>query len=120
MQTTVLILKIIYGALFCFAGIMHILKPHFFKHFIPDFLPKKLVNYVIGCIEFTLGFGLFFSQTAANAALGIFIILVIFLPIHIWDVTKKRPAIGSKKIAIIRIPLQFLMMYGMYFVYINA
>ena len=120
METIVFILKIIYGGFFCFAGIMHIIKPNFFKHFIPNFLPKKLVNYVVGILEFSVGFGLFFSETAKLASLGIIILLIIFLPIHIWDVTKKRPAIGSKKIAIIRIPLQFLLLYGIYIVYINS
>lgn len=120
MEITVFILKIIYGGFFCFAGIMHIIKPDFFKHFIPDFLPKKLVNYVVGFVEFSLGFGLFFAETNKIASLGILLILVLLLPIHIWDVTKKKPAIGSKKIAIIRIPLQFLLMYGIYVMYLNS
>ena len=114
------ILKIIYGGFFCFAGIMHLIKPAFFKHFIPDFFPKKLVNYAIGLIEFGLGFGLFFKQPTKYALIGIFILLLLLLPIHLWDVTKKRPAIGSKKIAIIRIPLQFLLMYLVYLIYINS
>jgi hypothetical protein len=40
-----------------------------------------------------------------NAAVGIFLLMLIFLPIHIWDATKVKPAIGSKKIAFVRIPL---------------
>ena len=120
MTIFILILKIIFGILFCYAGIMHVIKPTIFKHFIPDFLPKKAVNYIAGIIEFVLGLGLFFSSTVKNAALGIFILMILFLPIHIWDVTKERPAIGSKKIAIIRIPLQFLLMYLVYLIYINS
>ena len=120
MEIVVSFLKIIYGGFFCFAGIMHIIKSNFFKHFIPDFLPKKLVNYVVGILEFSVGFGLFFLETVKPASIGIITLLIIFLPIHIWDVTKKRPAIGSKKTAIIRIPLQFLLLYGTYIVYINS
>ncbi|MDN3619882.1 hypothetical protein QWY81_10505 [Polaribacter undariae] len=120
MDIFMLILKIFFGILFCFAGIMHIIKPNIFKHFIPDFLPKRLVNYVAGVIEFVLGLGLFFPSTVKNATIGIFILMILFLPIHIWDVTKERPAIGSKKIAIIRIPLQFLLMYLLYLIYLNS
>ena len=98
MEIVVSFLKIIYGGFFCFAGIMHIIKSNFFKHFIPDFLPKKLVNYIVGILEFSVGVGLFFLETVKPASLGIIILLIIFLPIHIWDVTKKRPAIGSKKL----------------------
>tara|TARA_B110000259_G_scaffold123130_1_gene139580 strand:- start:248 stop:610 length:363 start_codon:yes stop_codon:yes gene_type:complete len=120
METFVLILRILFGILFCFAGIMHIIKPTFFKNFIPDFLPKRTVNYIFGVLEFMVGFSLFFSETVKNAAVGIFLLLLIFLPIHIWDATKVKPAIGSKKIAFVRIPLQFLLMYFAYILYMNS
>ena len=97
----ILVLKIVFGGFLIFAGIMHIIKPAIFKHFIPDIFPKKVVNYAVGAIEFSLGIGLFFSQTLSYAAIGIFVLMFLFLPIHIWDVTKERPAIGSKKLAII-------------------
>ncbi|MDT7833508.1 hypothetical protein RQM59_14070 [Flavobacteriaceae bacterium S356] len=112
-----LVLKIVFGGFLTFAGIMHIIKPDIFKHFIPDIFPKKVVNYVVGVIEFSLGIALFFHQTTSYAAIGIFILMILFLPIHIWDVTKERPAIGSKKAAIIRIPLQFLLMFCAYLIY---
>ena len=120
MAIFILILKIFFGVLFCFAGIMHVIKPNIFKHFIPNFLPKRLVNYIAGVIEFAVGLGLFFPSIVKNAAIGIFILLILFLPIHIWDVTKERPAIGSKKIAIVRIPLQFLLIYLSYLIYLNS
>jgi uncharacterized membrane protein len=120
MSVAIQITTIVFGIFFMFAGIMHVIKPHVFKHFIPDFLPKKIINCIIGLIEFSFGLGLFFSQTIKNAAIGIFILMLVFLPIHIWDATKERPAIGSKKTAIIRIPLQFLLMYCAYLIYIKS
>ena len=120
MTTLLLILKIVFGAFFMFAGVMHIIKPKIFKHFIPEGFPKKTINYIVGLVEFVLGLGLFFSQTVSNAALGIFILMIVFLPIHIWDVTKERPAIGSKRMAIIRIPLQFVLMYCAYLIYLES
>ena len=112
-----LILKIIFAVFFIYAGIMHFLKPAFFKHFIPNGFPKLTINYIVGVIEFGLGLSLFFPKAATYAAYGIFILLIVFLPIHVWDATKKRPAIGSKIFAYIRIPLQFLLMYGAYLIY---
>ncbi len=116
----IVILKIIFGTFFCYAGFMHFKKPKFFNGFIPNFLPKRMVNYVFGAIEFLLGISLFFNQTFKNAALGIFILMTLFLSIHIWDLLKEKPAIGSKKLAIIRIPLQLLLMYLSYLMYINS
>ena len=120
MENLVLILKIIYGCFFCFAGIMHFVKPGFFKDFIPDFFSKQFVNFFIGFIEISLGVGLFFDKYIEFSAISIIILLILLLPIHIWDATKERPAIGSKKLAIVRIPFQFLLIYGIYFVYINS
>lgn len=120
MATAVQIITIFFGVLFMFAGIMHIIKPKIFKHFIPNGFPKKTVNYIAGLIEFGLGLGLFFSETIQKSAIGIFILLILFLPIHIWDATKKRPAIGSKRTAIFRIPLQFLLMYCAYLIYTTS
>ena len=96
---------------------MHFIKPAFFKHFIPNGFPKLTVNYIVGVIEFGLGLGLLFPEAVSYSAYGIFILLILFLPIHVWDATKKRPAIGSKIFAYIRIPLQFLLMYGAYLIY---
>ena len=120
MGVLILILKIIFGILFTFAGVMHLIKPNFFKNFIPDFLPKLAINYVFGMIEIALGIGLFFSKTAKEAAIGIFILMLLFLPIHLWDFTKEKPAIGSKKAATIRIPLQFLLLYVSYLIYTHS
>ncbi len=120
MSLTVTIISYFFGALLVFAGVMHVAKPQIFKHFIPAFLPKKAVNYVVGFIEFSLGLGLFFSQTQKPVALGVLLLMLVFLPIHIWDATKTRPAIGSKKIAYVRIPLQFVLMYFAYLIYIQS
>ena len=114
------ILKITFGILFMLAGFMHFAKPKIYKHFIPDFLPKLAVNYIAGLVEFLLGIGLFFNLTTKYAALGVFLLMIVFLPIHIWDVTKERPAIGSKKMAIIRIPIQFTLMLFAWLIYLNS
>ncbi|PQJ79298.1 DoxX family protein [Polaribacter porphyrae] len=120
MEVIVFILKVIFGGFFCFAGIMHFIKPKFFNNFIPKAFPKLTVNYIIGVIEFALGFGLFIDTICKEASAGIILLLSGLLFIHIWDATKEKPAIGSKKLAYIRIPFQFILMYGAYLIYINS
>ncbi|AZJ33691.1 MauE/DoxX family redox-associated membrane protein [Tenacibaculum mesophilum] len=117
MDTFTVVLKIIFGIFFAFAGIMHIVKPKIFNRFIPDFLPKLVVNYIAGLLELLIGIGLLINQTTKQAALAMFLLMLIFLPIHIWDVFREKPAIGSRKIAIIRVPLQFLLLYIAYLIY---
>ncbi|RSC95931.1 DoxX family protein [Tenacibaculum singaporense] len=117
MGTLIIVLKIIFGIFFAFAGIMHIVKPKIFNRFIPNFLPKLVVNYITGLLELVIGIGLLINQTTKQAALAMFVLMLIFLPIHIWDVFREKPAIGSRKIAIIRVPLQFLLLYIAYLIY---
>ena len=119
METSMLVLRLVFSFFLIYTGMVHIVKPKNFKHFIPDFLPKLSVNYIFGFIEVMLGTCLMWSETRSEAAIGVFILMILFLPIHIWDVTKSRPAIGSKRLAIIRIPVQFLLMYLSYLIYIH-
>ena len=117
MEVLILILRIVFGLFFAFAGIMHFVKPKVFNRFIPNFLPKLAINYIAGLLELTIGIGLLINQTAKQAAFAMFVLMLIFLPIHIWDAFREKPAIGSKKIAIVRIPLQFLLLYIAYLIY---
>lgn len=120
MDVLVLILRIIFGVFLAYVGIMHFVKPRFFNGFIPKPLPKLTVNYIAGFVEFTIGIGLLFNATVKNAAIGFFILMIFFLPLHIWDLFREKPAIGSKKIAIIRLPIQFLLLYIAYLIYSNS
>ncbi|AEW85097.2 hypothetical protein B0A78_02335 [Flavobacterium columnare NBRC 100251 = ATCC 23463] len=92
------------------AGIQHFIKANFYVPFVPDFLPFK--DFIIlgsGVLELGLGLLLFFKNDLAKyAGLGIFLLMLVFLPIHIKDVFVENPSIGSHKLAIIRLPIQFI------------
>ena len=111
MEAFILGFRFFFAALFMFAGAMHIVKPKIFKYFIPDYLPKRFINYFVGGVEFCLGLGLTFTVTVKISSLGILFLMIILLPIHIWDATKIRPAIGKKWIAYLRIPIQFFTLH---------
>ena len=98
------------------AGLMHFIKPAPYLTFIPKFLPQPLlIVYVSGIIEILLGLGLLFSKSIARkAALGIFILMLVFLPLHTWDVFRSDPAIGSHTLAYIRFPIQLVLLYLSY------
>lgn len=106
------VLKIVFALFMIYAGVQHFLKPDFFVPFVPKFLPFKLaVVYISGVFEIGFGMLLFFKKYAKMAALGIFVLLLLFLPIHIWDVISETPVIGSKTAAWIRLPIQFLLIF---------
>jgi len=114
------LLRITLGIFMLLGGITHFVNPAMYEPLIPEFLPKSFINYLAGIIEIILGIGVLTKPFRAQAALLILILLIIFLPIHIGDVFKENPAIGSKLLAYIRLPLQFLLIYWAWYVRKNA
>lgn len=102
------ILRILFAAFMIYGGINHFLNPDFYAPFIPDFIPKDLANYGSGILEIVLGIGLLIPTYRKEASLGLVLLMIAFLPIHIWDLLRDEPAIGSETAARIRIPVQFL------------
>ena len=106
------ILKIVIALFMIYAGIQHFIKPEFFMPFVPDFLPlKTTIIYASGVAEILVGVLLLIKKYAKIGAIGILVLLFLFLPIHIWDVFAEVPAIGSRKAALIRLPIQFLLIF---------
>ncbi len=104
------ILRILLALFMIYAGSQHFIKPTFFNAFVPDFLIyKSLIIYASGVLEIALGILLLIPKYASKAATGIFILMILFLPIHIWDVFSETPAIGSHPAAVIRLPIQFVL-----------
>ena len=85
------------------------LKPEFYIPFVPSFLPFiTAIIYVSGIIEILLGLMLFFPKYVKIGAMVIMLLMLMFLPIHVWDVFSDTPAIGSNQAALIRLPIQFI------------
>lgn len=98
-------------------GLNHIFNPKFYNRFIPAPFPKLATNYISGVAEIALGIGLLFSATCYWSAVGIFAIMIVFLPLHVIDLFREKPAIGSKTLAIIRLPVQFLLIWGAWWLF---
>jgi uncharacterized membrane protein len=73
-----------------------------------------------GAIEVILGLGVFMPQYRQKATFGIFILMLLFLPLHIWDVFRENPAVGSHKVALVRLPIQFVFIAWAWFNYKNV
>jgi uncharacterized membrane protein len=104
-----LILTFILGAFIAFGGVNHFLKPAMYLPFISASLPQMAIIYASGIIEIVLGLGVFIPQFRKQAAMGIFILMLLFLPLHLRDVFIDNPAVGTHQAAIIRLPLQFVL-----------
>jgi len=87
-----------FAALMVAAGINHFINPKFYASYMPSFFPKPLANIVAGFVEIAIGVMLFIPAVRSLGGLGVFLLMIIFLPLHVWDLFKEKPAIGSKKI----------------------
>lgn len=117
MKNIKLILTFLFGAFMIFGGVNHFIKPDIYNAFIPEFLPQKGINYLVGIIEIVLGIGVFIPRYRSLATLGILVMMLLFLPLHIIDVFKEFPAIGSHQAALIRLPIQFLFILWAWYIH---
>jgi uncharacterized membrane protein len=93
------------------AGIMHFVSPTFYFAMIPAVFPPLATVYISGIVEILLGVGLLLPRYQSLAAFGTLVLMVLFLPVHVWDYLKDAPAIGSHLVAGIRILIQFVFIF---------
>ena len=105
-----LIIKIAFALLMIGAGVLHLIKPAVYLPIIPLFLPFAMpIIYISGVVEIVLGVLLLLNNKYAKiGALGLLVLMILFLPIHVLDAFAEQPAIGSHTVAFIRIIVQFL------------
>ena len=117
MKNLKLALTLIFGAFMVSGGINHFLKPEMYFPFFPDFLPKEFLNYAAGAIEIIVGIAAFVPNFRKMACLAILIMMIGFLPLHIWDIFRDNPAIGSHSAAMVRLPVQFVLIIWAWYIW---
>ena len=104
------IIGIVLALLLIVSGIGHFVNPEMYYELTPDFLPKWILNFIVGGIEIVLGVGVF-TKYRRLSVLGIFLLMIVFLPVHISDAMKDEPFVGSKAFAYVRVGIQFVLIY---------
>lgn len=108
------ITSVLLAVLMLVSGVYHLWNPRFYLPLIPQYLTFSLsIVYVSGIIEILLGIvTLFLNQKYTKYGLfGIFILMIIFLPLHISDALKDQPVIGSHIVANGRLFFQFVLIW---------
>ena len=104
----------IFAAVMLAAGIYHFVNPPFYDPIMPDWFPKPLANAAGGVAEIVIGVMLLVSTYRNWGLWAALALMVVFLPLHVWDLTKARPAIGPHWVAAGRLFLQFVLIYLLY------
>ena len=104
------------AGMYVLAGTLHFIFPKAYLRIMPRYLPapKSLVLWS-GVAEIILGLALCFPPTKNWAIWGIILMLATFLMVHFYMLKGKKEAAGIPKwILVLRIPLQFGLMYWAY------
>lgn len=103
-----------FAVLLLVAGAYHFINPTFYYPYMPDWFPKSLANAAAGLVEIVIGIGLLVPDWRTYATWAALALMVVFLPLHVADLLKAQPAIGSKGAAVIRLILQFILIWWLY------
>lgn len=95
----------------------HIFAAAYYAPLIPDFIPEWFAHAFSIVAEGGLGIALLMPKYCKWGGLGFMVLMLVFLPLHMWDATKDVPAMGSQVAAIFRLVIQFVLIYMGYLVY---
>ena len=103
----------IMAAMYVLAGLIHFIKPKMYMRIMPNYLPNhKALVYLSGIAEIMLGIGLCFSVLKVVSIYGIITMLAVSLMVHFYMLSSEKASAGIPKwLLILRLPLQFFLMY---------
>jgi len=103
----------IMAIVYIFAGLMHFIKPKLYMRVMPSYIPNhKAMVFWSGVAEVLLGIGLCIPVLKVISIYGIILMLSVFLMVHLYMLSGEKASAGIPKwILILRIPLQFGLMY---------
>ncbi|HET8737522.1 MAG TPA: MauE/DoxX family redox-associated membrane protein [Pricia sp.] len=101
------------AAMYIVAGLMHFVKPKAYLRIMPRYLPRpKLLVSLSGLVEIALGIGLCLPATKDICIYGIVMMLAVFLLVHFYMLSGEKASAGIPKwLLVLRIPIQFGLMY---------
>jgi uncharacterized membrane protein len=102
--------------LYIAAGINHFIKPKIYLRIMPNYLPNhKLLVTLSGLAEIILGIMVCIPLLKNIAITLIILMLLVFLTVHFYMISNEKASAGLPKwVLVLRIPMQFALMYWAY------
>ncbi len=102
---------IAFGVILIAAGAYHFVNPAFYNPIMPSWFPKELANTAGGIVAIIIGIGLLVPDWRTYALYAACGLMVVFMPLHIWDLMKPKPAVGPHWAAAVRLLIQVLLIW---------
>ena len=111
--------RYIIAVLFLITGILHFIRPQYFTNIMPDYISYHLAMvYISGVAEILGGLGILFEKTQWGAGWGLILLLIAVFPANINMAVESIQKSGYislfSLVTIIRLPLQFVLIYWVY------
>ncbi len=104
--------------MFVVAGIMHFIIPKQYERIMPEYIPNHRAMVLwSGVFEILGGIGIMIPATETFSGYGLILLLIAVMPVHIDMFRKaiaKKPVSLFSLLTLIRIPIQFWIMYWVY------
>lgn len=104
--------KWLFVGLFLLGAVGHFVQPEFFLRIIPEFVPYKTELVLLsGIAEAIAALLLVYKGTARLGALLILLMLLAYVPLHVYMAVKGFPADMPPVAAWLRLVFQFMLIY---------
>lgn len=110
--------RILIAGIFLLMGLLHFIRPEPFIKIMPDYIPwHKAMVYISGIAELLGGAGVLMGETRVVAGYGLIILLFAVFPANVdmaYKAFQQYGLTGRTWILLLRLPLQFVLMYWIY------
>lgn len=102
--------------IYIIAGLNHFRSPRLYIKIIPPYFPNaSLINKISGILEIVFGIMLLFKALSPIGAVGIIVLLIGFFATHFYMLQNEKASLRMPKwVLILRLPLQFALIYWAY------
>lgn len=105
------ILSVFFGVIFLLAATNHVVNPSVYNAMIPHFIPPQFAHVFAVLAEALVAVLLLLAKTRKYGAAVFTVLMIVFLPLHIWDVFRVEnhgnPLIKNMTVAVTRLLIQF-------------
>lgn len=110
-----IVTKVLCGAFYIGAGVMHFVRPDFYVKIMPPYIPLHVeLVYLSGVIEIALGALLLVPRYSRWAALGIIALLIAVFPANIHVYQNQHLVGGESPLHLVRLFVQGLLILWAY------
>ncbi|MEL6189631.1 MAG: hypothetical protein AAFU79_33825 [Myxococcota bacterium] len=103
------VLSYLFAVLLGLGALGHVVNPEFYAPMVPAPIPLVLANVLSTVVEGALALLIIWPATRRWGVIGFTALMVAFMPIHLWDLVRETPAVGSHAAAWVRLALQILL-----------